>query len=193
MTGPKDPSPWIVRFAGQVRAGGPVLDLACGSGRHAALFLERGHPVTAVDRDVSRLGRLGAPAGLETVEADLERETGGGWPLGARRFAGVVVANYLYRPLFPSILAALEPDGVLLYETFSLGNEAFGKPANPDHLLRPGELLELARGRLAVIAYEHGIVERPRPAVVQRLAAVNPAGPEAAARAYPLPPAVPQD
>jgi len=193
MTGPKEPSPWIVRFAGLVRAGGPVLDLACGSGRHTALFLERRHPVTAVDRDVSRLGRLGATAGLEVVEADLERETGGGWPLAERRFAGIVVTNYLYRPLFPAIMAALEPDGVLLYETFALGNEAFGKPANPDHLLRPGELLELARGRLSVIAYEHGRVERPRPAVVQRLAAANPAGPEAALRAHPLAPAIRED
>jgi SAM-dependent methyltransferase len=166
--GPLDPSPWIVRHAALVPTGGAVLDVAAGGGRHARFFLARGHPVTAVDRDTSRL----APApGLEIVEANLE--TGGPWPLGARRFAGVVVTNYLHRPLLPYLVAAVAPGGALLYETFAAGNERFGKPSNPAFLLTPGELLEAVRGRLRVVAYEDVMDKAPRPAVVQRIAAVG--------------------
>jgi len=165
------PSPWIARFAALVPAGGTVLDLACGGGRHSRLFLERGHPVTAMDRDVAQ-ARLAE--GAELIAADLE--DGSPWPLAGRSFDAVVVTNYLWRPLFPSILAALKPGGALLYETFAAGNEAFGRPANPDHLLKRGELLELAGG-LTVIAYEDGIEGGTK--VVQRICAVNGPGPAA--------------
>jgi len=164
------PSEWIARFAGLVRPGGSVLDLAAGGGRHARYFLARGHPVLALDRDVSRLADLAATAAAEVIEADLE--DGAPWPLGARRFDAVVVVNYLHRPLLADLCAALAAGGVLLYETFALGNEAHGRPRNPDFLLRPGELLELARGALHVVAYECGVVERAGgPAVVQRICA----------------------
>ncbi|MGD9538375.1 MAG: class I SAM-dependent methyltransferase [Alphaproteobacteria bacterium] len=166
---PRDASSWVVRFAPFVRAGGPVLDLACGGGRHARLFLGLGHPVTALDRDTAALGGLPRAALLEVVQADLE--DGSPWPLAGRRFAGIVVANYLHRPLFPAILAALEPGGILIYETFAAGNERFGRPRNPDHLLKSGELLDIVRDRLEVIAYEYLEVAEPRPAVVQRIAA----------------------
>lgn len=165
------PSPWVARFAGLVPAGGGVLDLACGAGRHVRLFLDRGHPVTAVDIDPSRLAALGDRAGLEVIAADLEG--GAKWPLGARRFAGIVVTNYLHRPLLPAIVDAVAPGGALIYETFAAGNERFGKPRNPGHLLRPGELLEAVRGRLEVVAYENLEIGEPHPAVVQRIAAVN--------------------
>jgi SAM-dependent methyltransferase len=167
------PSPWVLRFALLVPAGAAVLDLACGSGRHAGLFLERGHPVCAVDRDPARLRELPPAPGLEVVQADLE--DGSPWPLGERRFAAVVVTNYLHRPLFPAILAALAPQGLLIYETFARGNEVLGRPTCSDHLLAAGELLEVVEGRLQVVAYEHGRVERPRPAIIQRLCAI--AGP----------------
>lgn len=166
--GAPPPSPWVAHFAALVPPGGSVLDVACGAGRHAAFFAGRGHPVTAVDRDVSAL----APAtGIEIVEADLE--DGRPWPLPGRRFAAVVVANYLHRPLFPALLGALAPGGVLIYETFAVGNEAYGRPRNADFLLRDGELLEAVRGRLSVVAYECGHVERPNPAVVQRICAIG--------------------
>jgi SAM-dependent methyltransferase len=161
------PSSWVVRFAPLVPAGSSVLDLAAGSGRHARLFLQRGHPVVAVDRETVALADLASRA--EIVTADLE--DGSPWPLGDRRFGGIVVTNYLHRPLFAAVLAALAPGGVLIYETFAAGNERFGKPSNPKFLLQPSELLELVRGRLRVLAYEDLEVSEPRPAMVQRIAA----------------------
>lgn len=171
------PSPWIRRFAPLIRAGGPVLDLACGGGRHLRLLHGLGHPVTGVDLDLRGVADLEGRPGIELVGADLEN--GRPWPLGpGRRFAGIVVANYLYRPLLPDLLAALEPGGVLLYETFMMGNQRFGRPSSPAFLLRSGELLDLARERLQVVAFEQGEVSSPKAAVVQRIAAV--AGPAAA-------------
>jgi SAM-dependent methyltransferase len=154
-----------------VPAGGPVLDLACGAGRHVRLFLERGHPVTAVDRDLSGIADTIGRPGLETLEVDLE--DGRPFPLAGRRFAGVIVTNYLYRPLFPALIAAVAPGGALIYETFAKGNEGFGRPRRPEHLMNPGELLEAVHGKLRVRAYEDLIVEVPRPAAIQRICAVN--------------------
>ncbi len=166
------PSPWVQRFAPLVPAGAPVLDLACGGGRHSRLFLERGHPVLAVDRDLSRLGALADDPRLEALACDLED---GRLPsFLERRFGGIVVTNYLYRPLFGPLAAALAPGGVLIYETFAKGNERFGKPSNPDFLLDPGELLAAFMGRLRIVAYEDVTVEAPRPAAVQRLCAQAP-------------------
>ncbi|MGQ0664477.1 MAG: class I SAM-dependent methyltransferase [Pseudomonadota bacterium] len=166
------PSPWVVRFAGLVPPGGAVLDVAAGYGRHARLFLSRGHRVTALERDPEGLADLAGRPDLEIVAVDLE--TGGRWPLGERRFAGVVVTNYLYRPLMTAIVAAVAPGGVLIYETFAQGNAAFGKPSNPDFLLRPGELIAALAGRLRVLAYEDLEVAKPRAAMVQRIVARAP-------------------
>lgn len=166
------PSPWVARFAPLVAARGPVLDLACGGGRHLRLFHTLNHPVVGIDRDLRPVADLAGTPEVELLEADLE--AGAPWPLPAeRRFAGIVVTNYLHRPLFPAILEALAPGGVLLYETFAVGNARFGRPSSPDFLLRNGELLELARGRLQVVAYEHGEVASPKAAVVQRICAVK--------------------
>jgi SAM-dependent methyltransferase len=170
------PSPWIARFAHLVPAGACVLDLACGYGRHARFFASRGAQVLAVDRDAAALATLTGTPGIDILHADVERET---WPLGSRRFDAIIVSHYLHRPLFPRLRAALSPNGILLYETFAQGNEAYGRPSNPDFLLRPGELLALASvapEALTVVAFEQGLVERgERPAVMQRLAAVGPA------------------
>lgn len=167
------PSPWVRRFAALVDKGGPsggaVLDVAAGGGRHSHFFLERGHKVVAMDRNTNALLQLSSAGGLEIVTADLE--AGGPWPLGDRRFAAVVVTNYLHRPLLPTLIDAVEPEGVLIYETFAVGNERFGKPSSPAFLLRPGELLDAVRGRLRVIAYEDLAISDPRPAMVQRIAA----------------------
>lgn len=162
------PSAWVRRFAPLIAPGSSVLDLACGNGRHARFLEAGGWRVTAVDRDAGALGGLRGRAGIEIVEADLEA---GAWPLGARRFDGIVVTSYLHRPLFSRIAAALTEGGVLIYETFMLGNERFGRPANPAFLLRPGELLEAFAG-LRIVAFEQGEVAQPKPAVVQRLCAV---------------------
>ena len=167
----KGPSPWVERFAGQVSAGGGVIDLACGGGRHGRLFLALGHEVTFLDADVSGVEDLRYDPRVEIVAADLE--AGGPWPLAGRGFAGVIVANYLWRPILPDIVALVAPGGVLIYETFAEGNERFGRPRNPDYLLRPGELKAAVEGSLAILDYEHGPVEEPRPAILQRIAATR--------------------
>ena len=148
-----------------------MLDVAAGSGRHASLFLARGCTVTAVDRDTTALRALAASQlHLEVVEADLE---GAPWPFPGRTFAVVVVVNYLWRPLLPTLVGSVAPGGALLYETFAVGHERFGKPRNPDFLLRPGELLEAVRGQLEVREYAHGDEGQPPHAVRQRLYAVR--------------------
>ena len=168
-------SAWVARFAPLVAAGARVLDLACGHGRHARFFAARGNHVVAVDRDVAALAALAGEERIETRSLDLEA---GRWPLPGERFDAIVVANYLHRPLFPSLLAALADDGVLIYETFARGNEAYGRPANPDFLLERDELLQLAARGLTVVAFEQGFVPVPEPgAVVERLAAVSPGRP----------------
>ena len=164
-------SPWVLRFAHLVRPGARVLDLACGRGRHARLFAERGCAVIAVDHDPQALAALHGVPGVETRCLDLEA---GPWLFASERLDAIVVTNYLHRPLLADIVAAVSGHGVLIYETFARGNEACGRPANPDHLLAGGELLELAVGRLEVVAFEQGIVaEGGRTAVVQRLAGVG--------------------
>ena len=166
------PSDWVARFARLIAPGGRALDVACGAGRHTRLLLGLGHAVMAIDRDLSGVADLASPR-LTRVAADLE--ACGGWPPGAARFAGVVVTNYLHRPLFGRLTAALAPGGVLIYETFAVGNERFGRPSNPDFLLRPGELLGVARAAgLRVLAYEDLEVTAPRRACVQRIAARRP-------------------
>ena len=154
------PSAWVARWAPLVTRG-PVLDVASGAGRHAKLFAQRGLEVIAVDRDAQSI------AGVRFVKADLE--DGSPWPFAGQRFDAIVVTNYLHRPLLPVIAAALADEGVLIYETFMIGNERFGKPSNPNFLLRPGELLQ-AFGALTVVAFEQGTTDR---AVVQRICAVR--------------------
>lgn len=178
------PSPWVVRFLPLVKPGGRVLDLACGYGRHARHLAALGHPVLAVDRDAEALATLAAVAGIETRAADLEQ---GAWPLGARRFDAILVTHYLHRPLLGDLLAALEPDGVLLYETFAAGHAAFGRPSRPEFLLQPDELLQRVQGLLRVVAFEQGQVAEPFPAVIQRLCATGLERPWPAP--LPLPPA----
>jgi SAM-dependent methyltransferase len=163
------PSAWVARFADRLQRGARVLDVACGHGRHARWLAARGCRVTAVDVDPSCGASLAGSPGVDFVMADLEAAP---WPFGTAQFDAVVVVHYLHRPLLPRLAAALAPGGLLLYETFARGNEQFGRPRNPDFLLRPRELLE-AFGSLRVLAFEDGAVRAPQPAMLQRLAAVR--------------------
>lgn len=169
------PSDWIRRWSHLPAPGGEVLDVACGAGRHARWFAQRGHPVLGLDRDALALQAArqavleAAPqARAQWLQADIEN---GPWPLAGRRFGAVVVTNYLWRPLLSTLTGALEPGGVLLYETFAAGNETVGRPARPDFLLQPGELLRACQG-LRIVAYEDGFLEEPE-RFVQRVAAVR--------------------
>ena len=163
------PDPWVARFSRLIPNGGAVLDLAAGAGRHAIFLSQLGYAVTAVDRDISRLTASG-PAGITAIETDLEA---GDRPLPDRQFDGIIVTNYLHRALFPHLLDALGPGGVLIYRTFQAGNEKYGRPRNPKFLLRPRELMVAVRG-LEIRAYEAGEVLHPRPAVIQRICAIRP-------------------
>lgn len=173
------PSAWVARFAPLIPAG-CVLDLACGGGRHSRLLAAAGHEVLAVDRNAAALAQVvgdeRSDSRISTLQIDLEMPEGAesqlGWPLQAGRFSGIVVTNYLYRPLFPALFDSLAEGGVLIYETFAAGNERYGKPSSPAFLLQPGELLQLAAGAgpaLRVIAFEDGYTASPKPAMVQRI------------------------
>lgn len=160
------PSPWVQRWVGFIRPGGMVLDVAAGSGRHSRWLARMGFEVHAVDRDASLF--RDPPPGVTLLEADIEA---GPWPYEGRAFDAVVVTNYLHRPLLPVLAGSLERGGLLVYETFAQGNEGFGKPSNPAFLLAPGELLAAVHGKLRVLGYEDLVVEEPRPAALQRIAA----------------------
>jgi SAM-dependent methyltransferase len=158
------PSPWVVRFARLFRPAGKVLDVASGAGRNARWLSDAHFHVTAVDRDRAALDCSGAAV---TVCADLET---GEKVLDGHTFDAVVVTNYLHRPLFPAIKRWLGPEGILVYETFAVGQEAYGRPTNRDFLLQRGELLS-AFSELAIVAFEEGIALDGDPRVVQRLCA----------------------
>lgn len=165
-----DASAWVRRHSPLIRPGGAVLDLACGRGRHARWLAAQGCAVLGVDRDAEALADLAGVPRVQTLCADLEGEH---WPFGGQEFDAVVVTNYLFRPRRDALLACVKEGGVLIYETFMLGNERFGRPSNPDFLLRPGELLEWVSGAFTVVAFEQGSVTFPRESVIQRICAVR--------------------
>ena len=160
-------SEWVARWQHLIPARAHVLDIACGSGRHASFLAAQGHQVTGIDRDAQALAQL--PASVRTLQADIENAP---WPLPGQQFDAVVVTNYLWRPLWPQVLASVRAGGVLIYETFARGNEAYGRPSRPDFLLAPGELLQVCAG-WQVVAYEHGRCTQPD-RVVQRIVAIPP-------------------
>ncbi|MEO6422996.1 MAG: class I SAM-dependent methyltransferase [Candidatus Nitrotoga sp.] len=164
------PSPWICRYAQLIRSGGQVLDLACGNGRHTRWLAAKNWRVSAVDRDAAALDELQQVPNVSTLVADLESDV---WPYSGHRFDGIVVSRYLHRPLMPRLIESLHAGGVLIYETYMNGNERFGRPKNPDFLLRSNELLEVFFPHLTVIAFQQGEFQEPAPSVIQRICAVS--------------------
>ena len=163
-------SPWVRHFSLLIPKSGLVLDLACGDGRHSLYLAELGYSVIAVDQDISKIDSI-ASERITAEQWDLELQT---WPLEGRQFEGIVVTNYLYRPHLDQLPQMLSPGGVLIYETFAQGNEAFGKPSNPNFLLKTGELLALATSHgLKIIAYEDIYQASPKPAMLQRICALK--------------------
>jgi len=162
------PAAWLKKCAPQLKPGGQLLDLASGNGRHAAWLLQAGHRVCAVDIDLTGIAHLRRQKRLRCLEHDLETSA---WPFAASTFDGIIVTNYLHRPLFPALADSLRPGGLLIYDTFAIGNEAYGRPSNPAFLLRPGELSAVFSGLLRILDYSHGLVQQPRPAIRQSLLA----------------------
>ncbi len=165
------PSAWIMRYAGRIRPGGEVLDLACGKGRNSLALAGLGLHVLALDQDAEALSGLRGRHNITTLQADIEQQP---WPLDGRQFDAIIVCRYLHRPLFPMMLASLAPGGVLIYETFMAGQETLGRPRNPAFLLQPDELLTVCAGTLEVVAFEQGRFEEPDPVYLQRLCAIHP-------------------
>jgi len=161
-----EPSRWMQRWVHLIPPGATVLDLACGSGRHLTWLAAQGFRLTGVDRDEVAVAPLRALA--EIVVADIE---GGPWPLAGRTFDVVLVTNYLWRTLLPTVVASVAEGGLLIYETFAEGQQTVGKPSRPDFLLQPGELLT-ACASLQVLAYEDGFLSKPD-RFVQRIVAVR--------------------
>ena len=165
------PSAWVQRFHTCIAPGGRVLDLACGRGRHARMLASAGFDVVAADRDAEALGALAQVAGVRACEIDLEN--GAAWPWQPGSFDAVVVTNYLHRPGFDRLCGLVRAGGMLIYETFMHGNARFGRPANPDFLLAPHELLDRTRPMFTVVAFEQGETRAPSAAMRQRLCAVR--------------------
>lgn len=163
-------SEWVERHYKLIQEKGLVLDLAGGSGRHTRFLALKGYRLVLLDKDVSGAIDLRLAKNVELIVHDLE--VGKLWPLNNNSFDGIIVTNYLYRPIMSRLLKLLSKNGVLIYETFALGNERFGGPKNPDYLLKPGELIDLAHPKLRVIAYEECLRGAPSPAFLQRIAAV---------------------
>jgi SAM-dependent methyltransferase len=187
--GSEPPSAWIRRWSHLVAPGGLVLDVACGHGRHARWFHQRNHPLALVDRAQAAIDSIASVIPAEACEAVVADIENGPWPFAGRQFAAVIVTNYLWRPLFPALLESLAPGGVLIYETFTQGNETVGKPSRPDFLLRPGELLEVCR-TLRVVAFEDGFqqaTDGSAPRFIQRIAAVRAAHAASEPARYALP------
>lgn len=162
------PSEWLLKHTQQIKPAGYVLDVAAGSGRNARWLAQQGFKVEAVDRDQQALESMQGVENINLHIADIENAV---WPYSDQKFDAIVVCRYLHRPLFPLLLASLAPEGVLIYETFMQGHEAYGRPSNPDFLLRENELLEVFQNDLEVIAFEQGFYERPKPSMLQRICA----------------------
>lgn len=163
-------SPWILKYGSLIPKERPILDVACGSGRHSFYMQDLGYEVVAVDKDITAINANQFQSNISIFEADLERYL---WPFSEQIFSGVIVVNYLWRPLFQNIIDSVVPGGVLLYDTFAQGNEKFGRPRNPDFLLAPEELKNLCRKKFDIIDYFHGVTKSPEPAMRQSIAAIK--------------------
>lgn len=164
-----NPEPTVVEWAKQLPKSCSILDLAAGGGRHTLWLANQGHQVTAVDQNTEVL-QSRATKDVRIITADLENAP---WPLSGEQFDAVVVVNYLWRPLLQTILGSVRVGGHLIYETFGVGNERFGRPRNPDFLLRPDELRLAASPDFYVIEFAHEEVGEPPTAVRQRLFATR--------------------
>ena len=164
-------SNWVRKYISLIPSKKLVLDLACGSGRNTRFLLDQGYTVVALDKDISQLADISGELNLRKYKFDLE--TSAKFPFNKQEFSGIIVTNYLHRPLFGDLINALSHGGVLIYQTFMSGHEAYGRPSNPNFLLKINELNDVFANKLDVVAFEQGYEENPKPAVIQKICAVN--------------------
>jgi len=165
-----DPSMWVVTNSRYLVPNAKVLDLACGSGRHTKFLIEKGFDVTSVDIDQNALNEVAKISKSHVLSVDLEN---GEWPFAERSFDGIVVTNYLHRPHLELMTNTLTDRGLIIYETFMIGNELYGKPSNPEFLLRPNELNDVYANSMLILRSEQGHIRSPKEATVQRICAVK--------------------
>ncbi len=165
----KKPSDWLLEHYMHIPQGGGVLDLACGSGRHSEFLSGKGYQLTAVDIDITAVTEANLQ-NTSIIQADLEREA---WPFPKGQFSGIVVTNYLWRAHFPHLMKSLKPGGVLIFDTFMVGNEKYGRPSNPKFLLKSEEL-KIAFSEMELLAYQEGYQDQPTPAMRQSIVAQKP-------------------
>ena len=164
-------SNWVSENYNHIKKKGLILDLACGSGRNGKFLLEKGFDVVFLDRDTSQLDWVPEPFRSQVIKHDLEAGTS--WGFSSCSFDAVVVTNYLYRPIFPDLLSIIDEGGVLIYETFSKGNEIYGKPTNPNYLLEPEELIDLVRPSMRLISFKEGYSNEGKESITQKIVAVK--------------------
>ncbi len=162
-------SEWVKRFYSQIPKNGLILDLAGGSGRHTRFLAQKGFKLILLDNQIAKAKHLQNVENIELMEYNVEG--GSSLPFLTSSFKGIVVTNYLYRPIFPQLICLLDDGGVLIYETFAVGHEKYGRPTNPDFLLKSGELISRISPQMRIIAYEERLITWPAKAYVQRIAA----------------------
>ena len=167
-------SRWVAENQKFIKRNGLILDLACGSGRNGKFLLEKGFNVVFLDRDISLLGWVPKASRSQVVKHDLENGTR--WCFLPCSFDAVVVTNYLYRPIFADLLSIIEEGGVLIYETFSKGNEIYGRPKNPNYLLQPEELIDIVRPSMRIISFKEGYSDEGRKSITQKIVAIKRTG-----------------
>ena len=165
------PEEWVKKHIHLIPEKSTVADIACGKGRHTRLLLRRGFFVVAFDKDVSGLRDIPPTPNLRVVEVDLEADNE--CLKHPKEFSAIIVVNYLHRPLFDNLIHALKPGGILIYQTFMVGNERYGRPHNTDYLLKENELSTRLEAEFRIIEFDQGYIEYPKPAVIQKICATK--------------------
>jgi len=165
------PDPLLVKFSfflKEKNLEGPILDLACGNGRNGLFLAGLNLPVIFADRSGDALTEARKSAeekGLKALFWEVDLETGTN-PLKEEYYRAILVFRYLHRPLIPCIKKGIRKGGILIYETFTTEQTKYGRPHNPDYLLKPRELANWFRD-WQIIHYFEGLLDNPQRAMAR--------------------------